>query len=186
MRPVSMPQRPLRMAQARLLITLCAALVLTAGCAFLPLGRGIHSSDRASVEPSAVASDELSEQGDGDTGGAQDGSPPAPNPQAIPDPLNSIHHQRGDSVELDGVTISYVGLETAGGQLRARFSIEAGSVAGETNVLVPSGEVVDVHASGSDLLTDPFGSSAEPPWKMDIIALRIGERLILFEVGSPH
>lgn len=184
MRPVTMPHRPLRMARLRHISTLCAALALTAGCAFLPFGRGIQSSDGASAEPSASASDELIEQGDGDD--SQDGPPAASNPQAIPDPLNPIHHKPGESVELEGVTIAYVGLEVVGGQLRARFSVEAGSVVGETSVLTPSGEVVDVQATGSDLVSDPFGSSAEPPWKLDTITLRIGERLIQFEVGSPH
>lgn len=184
MRPVSMPHRPLRMAQLRLLSTLIAAIALTAGCALLPFGRGIHSSDEGSAEPSASASDDLGGQGGG--GGSQDGPPAASDPQAIPDPLNPIHHKPGESVVLDGVTITFRGLETAGGQLRARFSVEAGSVAGETSVLVPSGQVVDVQASGSDLLSDPFGSAAEPPSKSDVITLRIGQRLIIFEVGAPQ
>lgn len=189
MRPVSMPNRPLRMAQLRLLITLGAALVLTAGCAFLPFGRGIQAVDESSAEPSASAGGELSGQGEGDGSegnGSQDGPPAASDPQAIPDPLNPIHHKPGERVELEGVTITFLGLEATGGQLRARFSVEAGSVAGETSVLVPSGQVVDVQASGSDLLSDPFGSVAEPPSKTDRITLRIGNRLIIFEVGSPH
>jgi hypothetical protein len=161
----------------RRVVVLCAVVGLTASCAWLPLGR--HRD--ASAVPAASAADQQAMESEA---GEPQGAEPGPsNPQAIPDPLHPIEHRIGETVEVVGATISYLGMEVAGDQLRARFRIESGSVAAETRLLTSAGVIVALHASGSQLVSDSFGSSAEPPARTSTITLVVGELLILFEGG---
>ncbi len=160
------------------MVVIGAALALTTGCALLPLGRYAGS-----VDPSASASASANAgSADGDSGDPDDGEPAASHPQAIPDPLHPIAHGAGESLDVGNATISFIGLEQVGDQLRARFSIESGSLA-SARLVSPSGEVVDLHASGGELRSDPFGSAADPPSKLSHLTLVVGQRLYLFEAG---
>lgn len=153
------------------------------GCALLPIGR-FHRVDgptaAAGADGDAVQTDDQAHGAAGDPAG---GDPGSSMPQAIPDPLHSIAHPVGETVEITGASITFLGLERSGDQLRARFAVHSGSVTG-ARLLSPSGEIADLHTIGGDLVSDAFGSAASPPSKTAHLTLVVGDRLYLFEAGA--
>ena len=166
---------------------LCAGLALTTGCALLPMSR-FNPADDATASSgvneaaSPLESEPTSPGGEPGAGDPGAGDPEAPLPQAIPDPLRSIVHSAGSRVAIRGAAIAFLGLERSGDQLRARFDLQSGSVTG-ARLVTPSGAVIDLHASGGDLLSELFGSAAAPPAKTAHLGLMVGDRIYLFEAG---
>ncbi len=155
--------------RSRRLPLLLAAMLLLVSCAASPL-----SGESASSSP------------DGTTSSSPGAGSPATNPEAIRDPLDPIEHEIGEVVELSGLTFSYSGLETVGGQLRARFQVVSGAATGGIRLLLPDGSAVPVQTDGGELVSDLFGSAAAPPAKTSIITLIVGSALVPFVAGSPH
>lgn len=164
-------------------VIVLAGLALIGGCALFPMGR-FHPADDPSASADADA-DALHSQDQGTSAAADPvGSDPGSSmPQAIPDPLHSIVNPPGKAVAVSGATLTFLGLEPTGDQLRARFDIQSGTVTG-AKLVTPSGEVVDLHATGTDLVSDPFGSAASPPAKTAHLDLKVGDRIYLFEAGT--
>lgn len=161
---------------------LCAGLPLVAGCALFPMGR-FHAPEDASAS-GGVDGDaaQTADQADGAAPDPAGGVPGSSMPQAIPDPLHPLAHAVGDSVEVGGATVTFLGIERAGDQFRARFDVKSGSLTDAQ--LMASGEVVDLHSTAGDLVSDPFGSAASPPAKSAHLILKVGDRFYLFEAGT--
>lgn len=148
---------------------LLAAALLLASCAAPP-----PSGEAASNSPGETSA------------AASAAGATASNPEGLLDPFDPIEHETGEIVELPGLTISYSGLETTGGQLRARFQVVSGATTEDMRLLLPDGSAVPVQTVADELVSDPFGNPAAPPAKTSVITLRIGSVLVPFIAGSPR
>jgi hypothetical protein len=152
-------------------------ILAIAGCASLPLGNGDFASDSSAVPGAASASAEPADVGSGEV---------ASNPQAIPDPLGPTTHRAGEPVEIAGMTVAYEGLAAEGGQLVARFDLIGGTAPDGLRLVAPGGEIVAVTTEGGDLVSQPFGSAADPPDSGSSVTLVVGNQLVVFVAGEPR
>ncbi len=153
----------------RLPVGLTSLAILAVGCALSPAGA-------PSGEPAASGYVPIPEASPSST-------TPDPDPEAIPDASSPSAHPAGEPVELVGAIISYDGIQASDGQLVARFSLLSGSAPGTLRIAAPDGETADVHVESGDLVSDPFGSAAEPPRPDAILVLLANQRLVSFVVG---
>lgn len=104
--------------------------------------------------------------------------------EPVPDPLHPTTHQPGDSFEVGGARVTYLGTFQVNGKLEVRLRVESGHLASDARIATPDGQPLSLSGSGATLTSEPFGDAAAPPPGDATLTLVVGDVLVPLEVGA--